>query len=263
MKYINNLPTKGKYQCEICGRWINKKNTIRSYLLCSKHMHQLLKYDKFLDTNPRTIKDLNNYKIDGEITYGEVYDGKTSEKISDFIIDTEDLSKIRYHKWRLSHSHVVTGLPANKTQRELSWTVLDINTKDPKYKNMVIDHINGNPLDNRKNNLRVCKQSENILNKKFMSNNSSGFIGVSYKKDRNSYDPEIRLNSIRCHLGATKTLEEAVYKRYVAEKILFKNFANEQEHKLKYDFTKNLPEKLKRKLEKVVEEKLKNKNLWQ
>ena len=50
-----------------------------------------------------------------------------------------------------------------------------------------------------------------------MSNNTLGFIGVSYKKERNTYDPEIRIGYIRCHLGATQTLEEAVYKRVVAE----------------------------------------------
>ena len=96
-----------------------------------------------------------------------------------------------------------------------------------------------------------------------MSNNTSGFIGISYRKDRDRYDPEIRLNKIRCHLGYTKTLEEAVFKRAYAEEILFQEFTNEQEHIKKIKFTKNLPEEIKQQLKLIVEEKLKAKKLWQ
>ena len=128
---------------------------------------------------------------------------------------------------------------------------------------MVVDHKDGNAFNNRKNNLRICTQGENILNKSFVSNNTSGFIGVSYRKDRNSYDPEIRLGLIRCHLGYTRTLEEAVYKRYYAEQLLFKEFANEAEQTRKKEFTQNLTEENKEQLRDVVESKLKAKKLWQ
>ena len=96
-----------------------------------------------------------------------------------------------------------------------------------------------------------------------MSNNTSGFIGVSFRKDRERYDPEIRLGYIRCHLGYTKEKIDAVYKRYVAEELLFKDFVNEEEHKKKYEFTKSLPEDRKQELFNIVIEKLRNKNLWQ
>ena len=77
-----------------------------------------------------------------------------------------------------------------------------------------------------------------------MSNNTSGFIGVSYRKDRDRFDPEIRKDDIRCHLGYTKTLEEAVYKRYIAEKIVFGEYANELEQKtiVTPSLEENLPE---------------------
>ena len=131
------------------------------------------------------------------------------------------------------------------------------------YKDKVIDHINGNPRDNRKANLRVCSQGENVRNKSFMSNNTSGFIGISYREDRDRYDPEIRLQGQRCHLGYTKTKEEAVYKRYYAEKLVFKEFANSTEQQKKEEFTKNLSAEQKYTLEKIVEEKLQAKGLWQ
>lgn len=249
------------YACEICGKQVNKKIRLEGYTLCSKHIHQLHSHGKFLDNCPRTQNDLNEYKIEEKITYGDLYNGITSEKIDEFLIDTEDLPKIKYHKWRFSHGHIVTGLPSQKTQRELSWVVLGLDNRIKK--DIVVDHINCNPKDNRKQNLRICKQSENVQNKAFMNNNTSSFIGVSYRKDRNRYDPEIRKDSLRCHLGYTKTLQEAVYKRYYAEQLVFKEFANENEQKRKQEFTKSLPIELKKELQHIVKEKLHAKNLWQ
>ena len=246
------------YECEICGRKVNKKIRMGGHTLCYKHMHQLHKYGKFLDNIPRTNSDLNDYVVSDGVAYFNLYNQK-NENIATFIIDVCDIQKVKYHKWRLSHGHVVTGLPSKGQQRDLSHVVLDIQKDD----SVVIDHINGDPLDNTRDNLRICSQGENVLNKRFMSNNTTGFIGVSYKKDRDRYDPEIRFGYTRCHLGMTKTIEEAVYKRYIAEKLLFGEYANCEEQKRKFEFTKNLPQELKDTLYNVVIEKLKNKNLWQ
>lgn len=249
------------YKCDICGREIKKKYCLSGYVLCSKHMHQLHSHGKFLDNCPRTQNDLNEYTIQGDIAIGNLYNGVTSEKIDEFIIDAEDLPKVKYHKWRFSHSHIVTGRPAEHTQRELSWVILGLDNRAEK--DIVVDHINGNPKDNRKSNLRICKQQQNLINKSFMSNNTSGFIGVSFRKSRNKYDSEIRLASVRCHLGLTSSLEEAVFKRAYAEELVFKEFMNKEEHQAKLEFSKNLSAKKKQELKEIVEEKLKAKNLWQ
>lgn len=251
------------YKCDICGRESNKKISMKGYILCSKHMHQLHSHGKFLDCCPRTQNDLNQYYINGDETIVDLYDGITSEKIDEFIIDTEDLHLIKYHKWRLSHGRVITGLPAQGTQRELSWVILNLDNRNENNKKIVVDHIDGNPKNNKKSNLRICEQRQNVLNKNFMSNNTSGFIGVSYRADRNRWDPEIRLNGIRCHLGYTKSLEDAVYKRMLAEKKLFGIYADEVEYQKKYEFTKNLSKEKKIELLNIVKEKLMSKKLWQ
>ena len=56
------------YKCDICGREIFKKIRMKGYTLCSKHMHQILKYGHPLDNNPRTVNDLNDYDICGDST---------------------------------------------------------------------------------------------------------------------------------------------------------------------------------------------------
>lgn len=246
------------YKCDVCGRESFRKIRLNGMTLCDKHKHQFKKYGKFLDNNPRTTKDLNDYKIINSIVYFNLYNQK-NEKIGEFFIDLDDIEKVKYHKWRLSNGHVVTGNAAYKNNQELSHIVLDF---DRTIENKVVDHIDGNPLNNTRNNLRICSQANNVLNKSFMSNNTSGFIGISFKKDRKLWVPEIQFRKIRCHLGATKDLKQAVYKRYYAEKLLFKEFANKQEQDKKYNFTKDLPQNIKDSLEKVVEEKLRNKNLW-
>jgi hypothetical protein len=48
---------------------------------------------------------------------------------------------------------------------------------------MHIDHINGNALDNRKQNLRVCTASQNAMNKKLRSDSTTGYKGVYKTKD--------------------------------------------------------------------------------
>lgn len=256
------------YKCDACGKEISKKNTLYGHIVCSKHMHQLLKYGKFIDNIQRTENDLNEFKIQGDIVIFDLYKLPSSEKVDEFIIDKDDLDKVRYHKWRLSRSqngmkHVVTGMPAKNTMRDLSWVVLGLDNRDIKNKNIVVDHIDCNPLNNRKSNLRICTQSENSLNRLYMKNNTSGFIGVSFKKDRKTYDPEIKYRDKRCHLGATKDFKEAVYKRMVAERILYQEFANDERYHEMLAFTKDIPRTKKSKLIRDVVEKMRDKKIWQ
>src|SRR5688500_5130193 len=58
---------------------------------------------------------------------------------------------------------------------------------------LVVDHINGNRLDNRRRNLRICTQGENSLNRRKASNNTSGYIGVVRNKQTGRYIAQIKL----------------------------------------------------------------------
>ena len=99
-----------EHKCDICGRPIKNKIRSHGYTLCNKHYKQLKKYGKFLDNNPRTLLDKNEYHIDGDITYIDLYDNRCNV-IAKAIIDTEDLNKVKYTKWKLSKSGYAMNTP--------------------------------------------------------------------------------------------------------------------------------------------------------
>ena len=78
---------------------------------------------------------------------------------------------------------------------------------------MDVDHINGNPLDNRKCNLRICTHAQNSFNKGKYKNNTSGFKGVNWNNNNKKYQSRIMLNGKSISLGYFEKAEDA-YKAY-------------------------------------------------
>lgn len=77
-------------------------------------------------------------------------------------------------------------------------------------KSLHIDHLNRDKTDNRIENLRIVTPSQNMENRGLMSNNSSGFKGVSWDKRRKKWRAQLNVDS-KCVLsGAFPTKELAV-----------------------------------------------------
>ena len=87
-----------------------------------------------------------------------------------------------------------------------------------------VDHIDRDKLNNHKSNLRYATNSENNMNKSRQSNNTSGAIGVFFRKDRNKWRAVINQNGNKIHLGSFETKEEAIEARSKAEETYFKAF---------------------------------------
>lgn len=92
----------------------------------------------------------------------------------------------------------------------------------------VIDHINGDPSDNRLSNLRECTQAQNVVNSKIVHSVSSIRKGVMFDKKRGRYRAYIRQDGRHKHLGRFKTLEEAVSARKAAEDEIHGEFARRE-----------------------------------
>jgi hypothetical protein len=76
---------------------------------------------------------------------------------------------------------------------------------------MVIDHINGNSLDNRRENLRVCTHAQNIHNQKMNAKNTSGYKGVVWNKVYKKWYARIKINRKFKHIGVFDDAEEAAH----------------------------------------------------
>lgn len=85
------------------------------------------------------------------------------------------------------------------------------------------DHKNSNPLDNRRENLRIATRNDNARNAKKSKANTSGYKGVSRFRDR--WQASIRVNGKKFYLGHFKTPEEAHEAYCIAAKKYFGEFA--------------------------------------
>ena len=68
----------------------------------------------------------------------------------------------------------------------------------------VVDHINGNRLDNRRSNLRICTQSENLANKQVHLAGESGFKWVYPNKKSGGWVVRMKIAGKMTHIGSFK-----------------------------------------------------------
>lgn len=116
------------------------------------------------------------------------------------------------------HSNVVIGSVADRLHARYK----DISINKKRYKShrlvwlylygvfptMMIDHIDGNPLNNKADNLRLATSSKNNWNRKLNTNSSTGVKGVRIHKNGN-YEARIMCNKISYYLGVFDTIEDA------------------------------------------------------
>jgi len=139
------------------------------------------------------------------------------EKVAETIVDDDLYYELIKYKFHLSHNGYVQN---SKIGGLLHRFILQCDKKE------IIDHINNNPLDNRKVNLRIVSRRQNAQNKSSSPNSTSQYIGVSFDKGRNKWKSYITVNSKYKHLGRFNTEEEAAKVRDEATKKYYKEFGN-------------------------------------
>jgi len=172
----------------------------------------------------------NKFKIKGEVI--EIYVVSPKYGLKTVLIDTEDLNLVSKYNWCVYKKYKKNYLYCRSTKKPqigLHRLIMSF----PKDK--VVDHINHNTLDNRKENLRVCINKQNLRNQKINKNNTSGVKGVSRKiqkingKIYKYWRSEITYNNKLIHLGLFPYTEEGKIQaalRYDEEaKKLFKKYA--------------------------------------
>ncbi len=127
-----------------------------------------------------------------------------------FRIDATDVPLVSRYQWHINTSgYVVSG--SVKPNIRLHRLLLSTGQGN---RNILVDHISGDTLDNRRCNLRLCVSHENCRNQTKGVRNTSGFKGVSYWKKKGRYVAEIvyhdnRHRRHRKYLGSFSTALEA------------------------------------------------------
>lgn len=132
------------------------------------------------------------------------------------ILDEEDYEYVKDFKWSLSGKspHLyVCGWVNGRIQRLTRFLFEEV-LPDEK-----IDHINGDTLDNRRSNLRICSHAENIRNQK------RKVKGVSFSKKLNIYRVRITVDNSTIALGTYPTEKEAIKVYDLACKFFHGNYA--------------------------------------
>lgn len=90
----------------------------------------------------------------------------------------------------------------------------------------LVDHVDGNTANNRWNNLRHCCYSENNLNKRLYSTNSSGHKGVAWREDSRKWQVRVSVAGRQRKFGCYKDLELAALVAEEAREKYHGEFAN-------------------------------------
>ena len=133
------------FKCLNCGKeTTSKRNNIfcsnECYLEFRKRPNQIMKKELYAELIIRSMR------------YG----------IKHIVIDLEDAEKCKNYKWFLSFDEILNSfyVKTSKYPYSLHRVIMDC------PKGFVVDHINHNTLDNRKENLRICTHAENMKNRK-------------------------------------------------------------------------------------------------
>lgn len=207
--YIKNNPNAYKEkpkQCSVCESPISAYFENKPY--CNKHYLRL--YNN--GTLEKIVRKKNSYRIDNDVVV------MTTHKGENFIFDLEDLETVSKHSWCISKTgYLVANI--NKKTTKLHRFILGLS--NPK---IIVDHINGDAMDNRKSNLRICDNTENSRNCKISKNNTSGYPGVGITPN-GRFRARITVNRKEIRIGTFDTFEEAKQARIDAELKHFGDFS--------------------------------------
>lgn len=92
---------------------------------------------------------------------------------------------------------------------------------------MIVDHIDGNPTNNRRSNLRLCTEAQNSKNKSIQRNNTSGHKGVHLNKKSGKWVSRISVDGKRIVLGTFDKFDDAVNARKEADEKYFGEFSRQ------------------------------------
>jgi hypothetical protein len=206
-KYINL--DNNKYLVRIDSKHIGYFNTLEEAISVKN-----LKLEELKDEKWKKILNIPIKRNNDNIAIIEFFN-KNKEKISETLVDDELYYNLIQYPW-----HISRGYSNSKKIGLMHRYIMNYDGND------YIDHINNNPLDNRKNNLRIASPKENMMNRKANINSTSQYIGVSFDKTRNKWKANITIDNKLKFLGRFESEQDAAKARDEYTKKIFNEFGN-------------------------------------
>lgn len=122
------------------------------------------------------------------------------------LVSYDDFDNVKLHSWSVDNKGYASAGWNGRTVRLHSFIM------NPSG-GCVVDHINRNKLDNRRENLRVVPKQVNSWNHKIISTNKSGYNGVYWSKECDKWAVQICRDGYRKHIGLFDSIEKAVLAR--------------------------------------------------
>ncbi len=188
-----------------------------------------LKMERAFETN----KKYNSYEKRQD-EHGEwYYVGWTSNTNKEFYFNIEDYNDVKDLCWSEKISRNYHRLQAYSVKLKRMVTMSHVLG----CKNY--DHIDRNPLNNRRNNLRPATLAENARNKTKLRDNESGVMGVGWNKKTQKWIVRIMVDRQSIYLGLFVNKEDAIKARLNAEVKYFGEFAPQKHLYEQYGITEN------------------------
>lgn len=118
------------------------------------------------------------------------------------VIDDSDFEKVSKYKW-YAHRQQNTWYAKHYNSERKKPESLQRFLLQPS-KRMIVDHINGDGLDNRRCNLRLCTKAENAVNSgkgRYKRGVSSKYKGVCWRKSLRKFSAQIVFEDRSRYLG--------------------------------------------------------------
>lgn len=190
-------------KCAYCNKEIERK--IDSFKLKRNKLH-------FCDKKCKALFQQKQNLIVEKEDYAEIHIEKDNKSLI-VLIDKDDIEKVQKFKWNVKYDKTIDNYYVYSHERNNY-----INRKTLRLhrflmncpKDLQVDHVNRNTLDNRKCNLKVCTLQENLNNKGEYKNNTSGYKNIHYSKANKTFVCEIKRNNKMVFYKTCKNLEELV-----------------------------------------------------
>lgn len=232
--------TKNKrhyYKCK-CTCQKNTIVTVDRYKLLSGHttscgckaVESIKQRNKEDNPSKYLIKQINQNYID-EFNVGHI---KMSNTKNEMLCDVECMEYLLKYYW-----HEKNGYARSSENKEKVYAHRLVANAGNYNVNNQVDHINGNTLDNRKQNLRIVSSRQNGLNSSIRIDNTSGVTGVCWDKRKQQWLARVFENKKEIYLGHFDEFEDAVIARRKGEEKYYGEYSYSASRKTKSDKMQN------------------------